>query len=289
MGFRWEVSTATRTMPSRDRQRPMRELPHVSPRLRVIVADDERPARAFLAALLVSFDDVLLVGEADSGAQAIELITREAPHLALLDLQMPEVDGLGVVRALEKGKMPLIAFVTAHDEYAIRAFQLNAVDYLLKPVGRMRLRETLVRAHERQRHAGLAAEQLLRINLAAESYDSGGGPRYLDRIPVRRGDDVTILQIGQVAFVVAEGELLHLTTIRGDRYTITYRLKDLEARLDPARFLRLGRGILANLDLMAQMRLMPRGTYEVVLSTGQRLPVSRRQSRRLRAKFLRLG
>jgi two-component system LytT family response regulator len=253
-----------------------------------MIADDERPARAFLAALLRSFQDVILVGEADSGERAIELIKREAPHLALLDLQMPEVDGLGVVRALEKGKTPLIAFVTAHDEYAIRAFQLNAVDYLLKPVEGPRLRETITRAHERHQHAEVVAEQLLRINVAAESYHSGGGPRYLERIPVRRRDEVTILQIAQVASVVAEGELLHLTTIKGDRYTITYRLKDLEARLDPARFLRLGRGILANLDLISKMSLMAGGTYEAVLSTGQRLPVSRLQSRRLRAKFLRL-
>src|SRR5215475_8286002 len=123
--------------------------------LRVVIADDERPARSFLAAMLRGFDDVKLVGEASNGAEAIELIERERPDLALLDLQMPEIDGLGVVRLLKKGRMPLVAFVTAYDEYAVRAFELNAIDYLLKPVERSRLRETVNRAQERLDRAEL--------------------------------------------------------------------------------------------------------------------------------------
>src|SRR5207247_5962382 len=96
-------------------------------RLRVVVADDERPARSFLIALLQSVTDVLIVGEADSGKTAVALIERERPDLALLDLQMPELDGIGVVRMLKKQELPLIAFVTAYDEYAVRAFEMNAV------------------------------------------------------------------------------------------------------------------------------------------------------------------
>ena len=110
----------------------------MSARLRVVIADDERPARSFLAALLRSFDDVLIVAEAESGKEAVAAIERERPDLALLDLQMPELDGLGVVRLLKKSQMPLIAFVTAYDEYAVRAFEMNAVDYLLKPVEKTR-------------------------------------------------------------------------------------------------------------------------------------------------------
>jgi DNA-binding LytR/AlgR family response regulator len=107
--------------------------------LRVMIADDEGPARAFLASLLRSFDDVTIVGEAKSGTEAVGLIERERPDLALLDLQMPELDGIGVVRMLKKSKVPLIAFVTAYDEYAVKAFEMNAVDYLLKPVEKKRL------------------------------------------------------------------------------------------------------------------------------------------------------
>ncbi len=98
-------------------------------RLRVVVADDERPARAFLVSLLNRYDDVEVVGEAVNGTECVELIERLTPDLALLDLQMPEVDGLGVVRLVRRDKLPLVAFVTAYDEYAVRAFEMNAVDY----------------------------------------------------------------------------------------------------------------------------------------------------------------
>jgi two-component system, LytTR family, response regulator len=260
----------------------------VRARLRVVIADDERPARSFLAALLRSFDDVILVGEAESGPETVDLIEREKPDLALLDLQMPELDGLAVVRTLKSRYMPLVAFVTAYDEYAIRAFEVNAVDYLLKPVERVRLRETLNRALDRSEHVEIVAEQAARVHVADEMYAAGGKQPYLDRIPVRRRDEVVILPVNQIASIVAEGELLHLTTIRGERHTITYRLKDLETRLDPARFLRLGRGTLANIDLIVKVNVMPGGTHVATLSTGQKLQVSRLQSRVLRELFLRL-
>src|SRR6266853_6875214 len=128
--------------------------------LRVVVVDDERPARSFLISVLRGFEDVVIVGEAVSGRDAVTLIERERPDLALLDLQMPELDGMGVMRALKTRSRPLVAFVTAYDEYAIAAFEVNALDYLLKPVDAPRLRETLDRAKERIEHGELAAEQL---------------------------------------------------------------------------------------------------------------------------------
>ena len=253
-----------------------------------MIADDERPARSFLAALLRSFEDVMVVGEATSGKEAVGLITRERPDLALLDLQMPEVDGIGVVRMLKKSEMPLIAFVTAYDEYAVRAFEVNAVDYLLKPVDKKRLRETLNRVQERVEHAEIVAEQATRVGVAIEAYESSSKAPYLERIPVRRRDEVIIVPVNQIASVVAEGELLHLVTLRNEKHTITYRLKDLESRLDPDRFIRLGRGTLANIDVISKVKVMPGGTHVAVLSNGQKLPVSRLQSRILRERFLRL-
>ena len=253
-----------------------------------MIADDERPARSFLATLLRSFNDVTLVGEAESGKDAVQLIERERPDLALLDLQMPELDGLGVVRALRKRPFPLVAFVTAYDEYAIRAFAVNAIDYLLKPVERARLRETLNRAQDRAEQAELVEEQASRVAAAADMYEASTGKAFLDRIPVRRREEVVLVPVAQLASVVAEGELLHLTTTGGEQYTITYRLKDLEARLDPAHFVRLSRGTLANLDLITKVHAMLGGTHVAVLSTGQRLPISRLQSRILRERFLKL-
>ena len=257
-------------------------------RLRVVIADDERPARSFLAALLRSFDDVVIVAEAESGADAVVAIERERPDLALLDLQMPEVDGIGVVRMLKKNAMPLIAFVTAYDEYAVRAFEINAVDYLLKPVEKSRLRETLNRAQERLEHAEFVADQADRIGDALSQIESSVRPPLLERIPVRRRDEIVIVPVNQIASIVAEGELLYLTTIKGERHVITYRLKDLEARLDPSQFIRLGRGTLANVDAIVKVHVMPGGTHQAQLNNGQKLQVSRLQSRILRERFLKL-
>ena len=259
----------------------------MSARLRVVVADDERPARSFLLALLRSFEDVVVVGEATSGTEAVEMIEQTKPDLALLDWQMPELDGVGVVRTLKKHTMPLIVFVTAHDEHAVRAFEVNAIDYLMKPVNKGRLREALNRAQERIEHAEIVSEQASRSGAAA-TRESSAGPPYLQRIPVRHRTEVVIVPVHQIASIVAEGELLHITTLRNERHTITYRLKDLEQRLDPARFVRLGRGTLANVDVITKVTTMSGGTHMTILSNGQQLPVSRLHSRILRQRFLKL-
>jgi two-component system LytT family response regulator len=256
--------------------------------LRVVIADDERPARSFLAAMLRGFDDVKLIGEAANGAEAIELIERERPDLALLDLQMPEIDGLGVVRLLKKSRMPLVAFVTAYDEYAVRAFELNAVDYLLKPVDGARLREALNRAQERLERADFRVEAVARMDAAAASYEEATRPAVLERIPIRQKDEIVIVPVKDIASIVAEGELLRLTTEQNETYTLSYRLKDLEARLDPARFVRLGRGAIANLEMLRRVSSMPGGTYVATLSNGQQLGISRLQGRILREHLLKL-
>ena len=256
-------------------------------KLRVVVADDERPARSFLIALLRSFDDVVIVGEAVSGTEAVAVIERERPDLALLDWQMPELDGIGVVRTL-KDHLPLVAFVTAYDEHAVRAFEVNAVDYLLKPVDKARLRQALNRAQERIEHAEIVSEQASRIGTAIEAYEAANRRPYLERLPVRHRDEVILVPVSQIASIVADGELLNITTLKNERHTITYRLKDLEQRLDPARFIRLGRGSLANADAIAKVSVMPGGTHVAFLTNGQKVPVSRLQSRILRERLLKL-
>jgi two-component system LytT family response regulator len=252
--------------------------------LRVVLADDERPARRFLANLLKTFPNVELVGEAANGREALDLIEQLKPGLALLDLQMPELGGLDAARLLKAGAAPLVAFVTAYDEFAVQAFELNAVDYLLKPVERERLAATIERARDREGAAdpgrGLAA--------AATAWEAATRRQFLERIPVRKRDEVVILPVRQIASIVAEGELLHITTAGNERYTITHRLHALEARLDPRRFVRLGRGSLAAVDLIQRVSPMPGGTYQVTLANGQSLQVSRLQSRVLRETLLRL-
>jgi two-component system, LytTR family, response regulator len=257
-------------------------------KLRVLVADDERPARRFLVNLLMGAPDVVVVGEAADGREAVALIERERPDLALLDLEMPEADGLGVVRLLRKDSLPLIAFVTAYDAYAIQAFELNAIDYLLKPVDATRLRQTIMRAHDRLERSDWRETEAARLAGAAAIVQNAGSTTPLERIPVRRRDDVVLVPVSTIISIVADGELLHLTTKSGERHTITYRLKDLEARIPSGQFIRLSRGALARVDAIARVSPMPGGTYVVELSNGQQLPVSRLRSRVVRDSLLRL-
>jgi two-component system LytT family response regulator len=252
--------------------------------LRVVLADDERPARRFLASLLKTFPDVEVVGEAANGREAIELIEQLKPALVLLDLHMPELGGLDTARLLKAGAAPTVAFVTAYDEFAVQAFELNAVDYLLKPVERERLAATLERAREREG----AADRARNLTAASAAWDAATRRQFLERIPVRRRDEVVIVPVRQIASIVADGELLHLTTVTNQRHTIASRLHALEARLDPRRFVRLGRGTLAAVDQIQRVSPMPGGTYQVTLANGQSLPVSRLQSRVLRETLLRI-
>jgi two-component system, LytTR family, response regulator len=256
--------------------------------IRVIVADDERPARAFLMEQLRRHADIEIAGEAETGSDAVRLIETLTPDIAFLDLQMPELDGIGVVRLVKKTSLPLVIFVTAYEEYALRAFELNAVDYLLKPVASARLAEALSRARERLERSDLRAADAARLEAAAAAYERDAPLTWLERIPIRRGLEVTLLPVRQIASIVAERELLHITSVRGERHTITHRLKDLEARLDPAKFVRLGRGTIAAIDLITKVHVMPGGGYLVRLGNGQELQVSRIQSRTLRERLLRL-
>jgi two-component system LytT family response regulator len=256
--------------------------------LRVIVADDERPARAFLLNLLKEAPGVEVVGQAANGEEALAVIEAQQPDLALLDLQMPVLGGLDVVRHVSPAHMPLVAFVTAFDDFAIDAFDLNAIDYLLKPVEKDRLFETLERARARLGTGEPAEQRAAVLEQVATAVAQAPRRLYLDRIPVHRRNDVVLLPVRQIASVVAEGELLHLTTLGQERFTITHRLHLLEERLDPRRFLRLSRGTLASVDAITKVSPMPGGMYVATLSNGQELQVSRIQSRLLRDTLLKL-
>src|SRR5215203_68651 len=257
-------------------------------KLRIIIADDERPAREFLKAVLREFEDAELVGEAENGADAVEIIKQLKPDLALLDLRMPEVGGLEAVRLLRKSQMPLVAFVTAYDEYAVQAFEVNAVDYLLKPVEKSRLRETLNRAHERLEQEDWRAVETENVRHAAQIYNETARAGYLERIPVKRREEIFLIPVAEIASIVADGELLHITTGRNQKYVINYRLKDLEMRLAPDKFIRLSRGAIANLEMISRVSPLPGGTYLIALKNGQEIASSRQQSRILREKILKL-
>jgi two-component system LytT family response regulator len=256
-------------------------------KLRVVIADDERPARSVLLAMLRTFDDVDVVGEARDGSEAVAMIETKKPDLALLDFQMPEVSGLDVVRLLRRKHQPMIAFVTAYDEYAVQAFELNAVDYLLKPVDPARLRETISRAIDRLDRDDVRAETAASVRAALATYETSTATP-LRRIPVRKRTEIVLIPVEHVASIVADGELLRINTVRSEKHTIAYRLKDLEARLDPEMFIRLSRGILANVTMVTKATPMPGGMYVLTMTNGQELHASRFHSRLLRERLLKL-
>jgi two-component system LytT family response regulator len=257
-------------------------------KLRVIIADDERPAREFLKVVLREFEETEVVGEAENGAEAIEIIKQVKPDLALLDLQMPEISGLEAVKLLRKSQMPLVAFVTAFDEFAVQAFEVNAIDYLLKPVEKARLGETLQRTRERLEQDDWREKEADNLRNATEVYDAATRAEFLERIPVKKREEIFLVPVSEIASIVADGELLHVTTDKNQKYTINFRLKDLEMRLEPNKFIRLSRGALVNLEMITRVAPMPGGTYSVALKNGQRVASSRLQSKILRSKILKL-
>lgn len=257
--------------------------------LRVLVADDERPARSFLTALLRQHAEVTIVGEAADGSSAVRMIEELRPDVAFLDLQMPELDGLEVVRLVKPAAMPLIVFVTAYNEYAVRAFEANAVDYLLKPVEPARIAATLRRVQEHLEGAdtrGRATPRAGSSVLAAAA--AAVGPGYLRRLPVRHHDDIVLLPVERIAAIEADDEVVRVTTAANERFAVNVRLKDLEARLDPARFLRISRSAICNGELIVRVSTLPGGLLQLTLANGFRLTASRIRSRELRDLLLEL-
>lgn len=257
-------------------------------KLRVVIADDERPARLFLKNILDDLEAVKIVGEAENGAEAIEIIKQTKPDLALLDLQMPEISGLEVVKFLTKAQLPLVAFVTAYDEFAVQAFELNAIDYLLKPIEKSRLRETLNRARERLEQADFQANDAANLKAAVETYEEIATKSFLTRIPIKVREEILLISAADIASIVADGELLHITTLQNKKYSINFRLKDIEARLEPRKFVRLSRGALVNLEAITKISPLPGGTYAVTLRNDQEISSSRPQSKILREKLLKI-
>lgn len=260
----------------------------MSEKLRILIADDERPAREFLKNILREFGNVSLVGEAENGAEAVEFIKSLKPDLALLDLQMPELTGLEVVKNLSENEIPFVAFVTAYDEFAVQAFEINAIDYLLKPVEKSRLAETLLRVSTRIKDAKNQTAENSRLKNAINDYEKNTLNEKLERIPVKKRGEILLVPVSEIASIIADGELLHITTEKNQRYVINFRLKDLESRLDAEKFVRLSRGALANVEMFEKVIPVAGGTYQITLKNNQQISTSRQQSRILRDRFLRL-
>jgi two-component system LytT family response regulator len=238
--------------------------------IRVLIVDDEAPTRVRLRQLLAAHPDVEVTGEAATGVEAMEMAAQLHPDVILLDIQMPGSSGLDVAACLPKPR-PHVVFCTAFDQYAVEAFELHAVDYLLKPVGRARLAQSLdrIRALPGPTAQDDALDQAIRRQPATPA-----------RFLVRSGAHYLVVGEARVLYFGTEGSLTRLVADNG-QYWMDPSLNELEQRLDPARFFRISRAALINLNAVTEVVPVTGGSGEVVLKNGHRLEVSRRRYRDL--------
>lgn len=250
-------------------------------RVRTLIVDDEAPARAKMRRLLAADAGIEVLGEAAGGAEAVELIVGLRPDLVFLDVQMPRLDGFGVIDALAGEALPHIVFATAFDEYAVRAFEVHAVDYLLKPFDAARFQQALDRARSRIRAAPSERDDddTRRVRLAMD--DARPAARPLDRLLVRTANGSgRLVTLREVDWFEAEENYVRLHHGAAS-YLVRGTLAALEARLDPALFVRVHRSHIVNLDAVRELHPWSHGDWRIELRGGRQLTLSRRYRGRL--------
>lgn len=245
--------------------------------MRTVIVDDEPLARDKLKVFLARHPELELVGEASDGVEAVAVINRLRPALVLLDIQMPELSGLEVISALEQDPLPQIVFITAYDQYAVKAFELGAVDYLLKPVAPDRFDLAMKRALENQQ-VNKPDELTERLSRALEAM-APGRPR-LERFLVKERDRSRFVQLNEIDWIETAGNYLKLHT-RNESHLIRATMTEVEGRLDPKAFARIHRTVIVNLVRVRYLEPWSHGDQRVVLENGERLTLSRRYRDRL--------
>jgi two-component system, LytTR family, response regulator len=241
--------------------------------IKVLIVDDEPLARARVSELLQGDHEVEVVGECATGSQAVESMRRLAPDLVFLDIQMPEMSGFDVIRALEGGPIPVVVFVTAYDRYALDAFEVHALDYLLKPFSRSRFQSALRHAKARltqveppDRGVARHLENLLKT-LERK-------PRGIERLAVKADGKVVFLKTSDIDWIEATGKYMTIH-VKGKTHLIRETMAELEEKLDCDRFLRIHRSCIVNVERVRELHPMFNGEYTVILQDGTRLASSR--------------
>jgi two-component system LytT family response regulator len=239
--------------------------------VRVVIADDEPPARMRLRRLLAAHPDIEIVAECSDGASAVQAVETAAPDLVLLDIQMPELDGFDVVRALEMPRLPAIIFLSAFDQYALRAFQVHALDYVLKPVEADRLAAALAHARGRlleRRSASMPA------GLSGLLRDLTTDRRFLARVPVRSEGRVKVIDLADVDWIGAADNYVALHT-GARQHLVRDTLAHFEQRLDPQQFVRVHRSTIVRIDRIVELVPDLHGDFRIRLRNGTTLAMSR--------------
>ncbi|OHE79362.1 MAG: hypothetical protein A2X76_04845 [Lysobacterales bacterium GWF1_69_6] len=241
--------------------------------IRVLVVDDEPIARRGILRLLRQEADIDVIEECGDGASAVAAIGTHAPDLVFLDVQMPELDGFAVIEAVGTQRMPAVIFVTAFDQHAVRAFDAQALDYVLKPIDPERFRRALQRARERL--ARPDGDFVRRVALALGEIDRSGAPRYPDRLAIRSEGRVRLVDVAEVERLVAAGNYVEVHA--GARpHLMRETMASLGARLDPARFVRISRAAIIGIGHVREVQPLFNGDFVVILKSGAKANGSRR-------------
>ncbi len=251
--------------------------------LRAVIADDEPRARQFLERLLREHGDVEVVGEAKGGGETLAMVARLSPDVVFLDIQMPDLSGLEVARHLTGEDAPVVVFVTAYDQHAVEAFELAALDYLLKPIRRERLAETVRRVALELRSGQRAGRQEAAVKSVLASPEVQQGLEPLRRLPVRFRREVRLLDMEQVARIVSRDRVV-LACAEGREYLVDYTLQELEGRLPAGQFVRAHRAALVNIDAIESYGGED-GVLVLRLKDGTRVEASERRAAEVRRRL----
>jgi two-component system LytT family response regulator len=257
-------------------------------KIRALVVDDEPLARRNLRVLLEADPEVELVGEASGGAEALALISEHSPDLVFLDVQMPEMDGFGVLERLEAERLPVVIFVTAFDKYALKAFDFHALDYLLKPFDDSRFEKALARAKQllAQRELKDLSRRLISLleDRGASHINEAAGAdrpaRYQTRFLIKSAGRVSFIRADEIDWIEAEDYYVKLH-VKGRGHLLRETMNDIETRLDPEVFVRVHRSSIVNLERVRELQQLFGGDYTVVLQDGTQLKLSRTRRERL--------
>jgi two-component system LytT family response regulator len=246
-------------------------------KIRTLIVDDESLARDRLRQLLQNEPEIEIVGECTDGLEAVAAIRQQSPDLLFLDVQMPELDGFGVLEAIRTEVMPVIVFVTAHDRFALRAFEVHAVDYLLKPFDRERFQTALRHALAQvKNHEGSALSQRLTTLLA----ELKPAPPSADRLAVKSAGRVVLVKITDIDWIEAAHNYVELH-VGKEVHLLRQTIEAIESRLAPAKFARISRSVIVNIDRIKELQPLFHGEYAVTLHNGTLLTLSRRYRHKL--------
>jgi two-component system, LytTR family, response regulator len=254
--------------------------------LRAIIVDDESLARRGLSLRLQQIPNVDVIAECGNGQQALEAIAEHSPDLVFLDIQMPGIDGLEVIRQLQTDNMPMVIFVTAFDQYAIEAFKVHAVDYVLKPIDDDRLHEAIDRAvaHHSHEQSARARQRLMELMMGMTGASASsieemvegetGSQQWPEKLVIKDGNDIHLVRVNDIHWIDAAGDYMCIHA-GGDTHIMRITMKELEAMLNPARFVRIHRSTIINTQYMSGAQTLGNGEYLLALEGGAQLKVSR--------------